>query len=242
MSGHNKWSKIKNKKGAEDARRGKVFTKLGRMIAVAAREGGGDPEYNASLKAAVDKAKAENMPNDNIDRAIKKGLGDTGQDNYEEIMYEGYGPGGIAVLVSCLTDNRNRTAADVRHAFEKNGGNLGQNGSVSFLFSRRGVLAIESKDQDETDVMMKALEAGAEDMITEDGVFVIYTSPEDFNSVKDQLLDEGFNFVTAEISYLPANYTDLTDKDQIKNMSKMIDLLEDLDDVQEIYHNWSEEE
>lgn len=242
MSGHNKWSKIKNKKGAEDARRGKVFTKLGRMIAVAAREGGGDPEYNASLKAAVDKAKAENMPNDNIDRAIKKGLGDTGQDNYEEIMYEGYGPGGIAVLVSCLTDNRNRTAADVRHAFEKNGGNLGQNGSVSFMFSKRGVLAIDSTNQDETDVMMKAIEAGAEDMVTEDGVYVIYTSPEDFNSVKDQLLNEGFNFVTAEISYLPSNYTDLADQDQIKNMGKMIDLLEDLDDVQEIYHNWSEED
>ncbi|MDU7502364.1 MAG: YebC/PmpR family DNA-binding transcriptional regulator, partial [Finegoldia magna] len=176
MSGHNKWSKIKNKKGSEDARRGKVFTKMARAITVAVREGGADPEYNPSLKSVIEKARAENMPNDNIDRAIKKASGDGDSANYENIVYEGYGPEGVAVIVECLTDNRNRTASDVRHYFDKFGGNLGQNGSVSFMFQRKGLLLIEAESLDEEEVMMDSLDAGAEDFEADDGIFVINTA------------------------------------------------------------------
>ena len=241
MSGHSKWSTIKHKKGKEDAKRGKVFTKLARYIMVAAKEGGGDPDYNPSLKAAIDKAKAENMPNDNIERAVKKGTGEAGADIFEEISYEGYGPSGTAVIVNCLTDNRNRTASDVRHAFDKYGGNLGQSGSVSFMFDRKGFLAIERTEEiDEDDLIMLAIEAGAEDFISGDDGFEIITEPEDFNNVKDELLKEGYNFAAAEITYIPQTMVSLTDELDINNMEKMIDMLEDNDDVQEVYHNWEE--
>ncbi|NMA49245.1 MAG: YebC/PmpR family DNA-binding transcriptional regulator [Tissierellia bacterium] len=241
MSGHSKWSTIKHKKGKEDAKRGKVFTKLGRYIMVAAKEGGGDPDYNPSLKAAIDKAKAENMPNDNIERAVKKGTGEAGADIFEEISYEGYGPSGTAVIVNCLTDNRNRTASDVRHAFDKYGGNLGQSGSVSFMFDRKGFLAIERTEEiDEDDLIMLAIEAGAEDFISGDDGFEIITEPEDFNNVKDELLKEGYNFAAAEITFIPQTMISLTDELDINNMEKMIEMLEDNDDVQEVYHNWEE--
>ncbi|MDY0234599.1 MAG: YebC/PmpR family DNA-binding transcriptional regulator [Gudongella sp.] len=242
MSGHSKWSTIKHKKGKEDARRGKVFTKLARYIMVAAKEGGGDPDYNPSLKAAIDKAKAENMPNENIERAVKKGTGESGVDVFEEISYEGYGPSGIAVIVDCLTDNRNRTASDVRHAFDKYGGNLGQTGSVSFIFDRKGFLAIERTEKiDEDELTMLAIEAGAEDFISGDDGFEVITEIADFNNVKDQLLKEGYNFAAAEITYIPQNMINLTNDADIKNMEKLVDMLEDNDDVQEVYHNWEEE-
>ena len=239
MAGHSKWSNIKHKKGKEDARRGKVFTKMTRYITVAVREGGPDPEYNTALKAAIEKAKAENLPNDNIERAIKKAAGDMDSQNYEEILYEGYGPGGIAVLVSCLTDNRNRTASDVRHAFDKCGGNLGQTGCVSFMFDRKGILDIEKNDNiDEEELMMEAIDLGAEDFIADDEVYEIITTPEDFNDIRDSLKQSGYNFVTAEVSNIPQNTVELKDDKDLKNMGKLIDILEDNDDVQDVYHNW----
>ncbi|MEW8972628.1 MAG: YebC/PmpR family DNA-binding transcriptional regulator [Tissierellaceae bacterium] len=243
MAGHSKWNNIKNKKGKEDAKRAKVFTKLGRYIMVAAKEGGSDPEYNPALKAAIDKAKAENMPNDNIDRAIKRGAGELGADNFEEIIYEGYGPSGIAVFATCLTDNRNRTASDVRHAFDKCGGNLGQSGSVTFMFDRKGLVAIERDDSiDEDELTMLAIELGAEDFESSEDGFEIITSPEDFNSVKEGLKSEGYEFAVAEITYIPQSTVSLASEDDIKNMEKLIDMLEDSDDVQEVYHNWEMEE
>ncbi|KPU27999.1 transcriptional regulator [Caloranaerobacter sp. TR13] len=239
MAGHSKWANIKHRKGKQDAKRAKIFTKLTRAIIVAAREGGADPEYNTALKTAIEKAKAANMPNDNIERAIKKGAGELDGVNYEEITYEGYGPGGIAVLVEVLTDNRNRTASDIRHYFSKFGGNLGSTGCVSFMFDRKGVLIIEKEDGiDEEELMMQAIEAGAEDFITEEEYFEITTSPEDFANVRDSLKQAGYTFTTAEISFIPQNTSKLTDEDDIKNMTKLIDALEDNDDVQNVYHNW----
>jgi len=239
MAGHSKWNNIKNKKGKEDAKRGKIFTKLGRYIMVAAKEGGGDPEYNPSLKAAIEKAKAQNMPNDNIERAVKKGTGELGADNFEEIIYEGYGPAGIAVFAVCLTDNRNRTAPDVRHAFDKCGGNLGQAGCVTFMFDRRGVIAIEREDSiDEDELTMLAIELGAEDFSAEDEGFEITTAMEDFNAVRDGLQEAGYKFAMAELTYIPQNTIEITDETGLKNMEKLIDMLEDNDDVQEVFHNW----
>ncbi|TJX68718.1 YebC/PmpR family DNA-binding transcriptional regulator [Soehngenia saccharolytica] len=239
MSGHSKWNNIKNKKGKEDARKGKVFTKLARYIMVAAKEGGPDPDYNPSLKAAIEKAKAENMPNDNIERAIKKGTGELGNQTFEEIMYEGYGPSGIAIMVNCLTDNRNRTASDVRHAFDKFGGNLGQSGSVSFLFDRKGILAIEKdEDIDEEELTLLAIDLGAEDIYIEEDGYQIITDPKDFSRVEDGLKEAGYNFIMAEISYIPQTTVTLTDEKDIKNMNRLLELLEDNDDVQEVYHNW----
>ena len=231
MSGHNKWSKIKNKKGSEDARRGKVFTKMARAITVAVREGGADPEYNPSLKSVIEKARAENMPNDNIDRAIKKASGDGDSANYENIVYEGYGPEGVAVIVECLTDNRNRTASDVRHYFDKFGGNLGQNGSVSFMFQRKGLLLIDAESLDEEEVMMDSLDAGAEDFEADDGIFVINTAMEDFAQVRDTLLDKGYKFVNSDLVCEPSNYVKINDESN----------LEDSDDVQQVSHNWDNE-
>ena len=239
MAGHSKWNNIKNKKGKEDAKKAKEFTKLGRYIMVAAKEGGADEEYNPALKAAVEKAKAANMPNDNIERAIKRGTGEIGADTYEEIIYEGYGPGGIAVFVSCLTDNRNRTASDVRHAFDKFGGNLGQTGCVSFMFDRKGLLAIERDDAiDEDELMLQSIDFGADDFDSDEYGYEIVTNPGDFNKVRDALSGEGYKFAMAEISFLPQNTSELTDQKDIDNMVKLIDILEDNDDVQEIYHNW----
>ena len=241
MAGHSKWNNIKNKKGKEDAKRGKVFTKLGRYIMVAAKEGGPDPEFNPALLAAIDKAKAANMPNDNIQRAIKRGTGELGGEDFKEIVYEGYGPGGIAVIVNCLSDNRNRTAADIRHAFDKFNGNLGQAGSVTFMFDRKGILGIERTDEiDEEELMMLAIELGADDFEASDFGFEITTSPTEFNAVKEGLEKEGFEFVISEISMIPQNLTALTDEADIKNMESLIDMLEDNDDVQEVYHNWDE--
>ena len=241
MSGHNKWSKIKNKKGSEDARRGKVFTKMARAIIVAVREGGADPEYNPSLKSVIEKARAENMPNDNIDRAIKKASGDGDSANYENIVYEGYGPEGVAVIVECLTDNRNRTASDVRHYFDKFGGNLGQNGSVSFMFQRKGLLLIDAESLDEEEVMMDSLDAGAEDFEADDGIFVINTAMEDFAQVRDTLLEKGYKFVKSDLVYEPSNYVKINDESNVDKMEKLIDNLEDSDDVQQVSHNWDNE-
>ena len=239
MSGHSKWSTIKHKKGKEDARRGKVFTKLARYIMVAVKDGGADPDYNPSLKAAIDKAKAENMPNDNIDRAIKKGAGEMGADIFEEIIYEGYGPSGVAVIVNCLTDNRNRTASDVRHAFDKFGGNLGQSGSVAFMFERKGLIAIErTDDMDEDELTMLAIELGAEDFSADEEGFEIITNTSDFNTIRDGLQNSGYSFAAAELTYIPLTYASLESENDIKNIEKMIDMLEENDDVQDVYHNW----
>lgn len=238
MSGHNKWSTIKHKKGKEDARRGKIFTKLARYIIVAVKEGGADPEYNPALKTAIEKAKAENMPNDNIERALKKGSGDGDSSNYETIIYEGYGPEGIAVVVECLTDNRNRTAADVRHAFDKHGGNLGQNGSVLFMFDKKGVIVI-SRDQAEEDELMDfALENGASDFESDEEGYTIYSEVADFISLRDALQEKEYTFSACDLEYVPSNNSQITNQDNIKKMVKMIDQLEDNDDVQNVYHNW----
>lgn len=242
MSGHNKWSKVKNVKGKEDAKRATLFTKMARMISVAVKEGGPDPAYNASLKMAIEKAKADNMPNDNIERAIKKGAGELNVDDYEDIIYEGYGPEGIAVIVTCLTDNRNRTAANVRHAFDKFGGNLGTTGSVGFLFDHKGLLVIDGEDLDEDQVMMDALESGAEDVKSEDGMYVVTTEIGDFSSVSDAMKEKGYKFEVAEISYLPVTTTEIQSSENIALMQKMIDALEDDEDVQDVYHNWEHEE
>ena len=243
MAGHSKWNNIKNKKGKEDAKRGKVFTKLGRYIMVAAREGGADPEYNAALKTAIDKAKADNMPNDNIDRAIAKGAGGGANENFETIVYEGYGPGGVAVIVETLTDNKNRTAGNVRYYFDKNGGNLGTSGCVSFMFDRKGQILIEATDDvSEEELMDIALEAGAEDLIVEEDGFEVITSPEDFQAVRDELQSKGYNFISAEVKLLPQTTTKLTEEEQLKFMNKLVDMLEDDDDVQSIAHNWEIEE
>lgn len=232
---------IINRKGKQDAKKAKEFTKLGRYIMVAAREGGADPEYNAALKSAIEKAKAANMPNDNIDRAVKKGAGENDGAVFTELTYEGYGPGGVAVLVECLTDNTNRTAADVRSYFVKGKGNLGTNGCVSFMFDHKGVIVIDktSKMNDE-DMEMAAIEAGAEDFLVEDDHYEIYTEISDFAGVRDALAAQGFEFSMAELRYLPQTMTKLTAEEDIKFMTKLIDLLEDNDDIQNVYHNWEE--
>ena len=209
MSGHNKWSKIKNKKGSEDAKKGKIFTKHARNITVAARQGGDNPDYNPALKAAIDKAKADNMPNDNIDRAIKKATGEGAGDNYQRIIYEGYGPGGVAIIVDCLTDNVQRTAPDVRHAFDKNGGNLGTDGSVMFMFDQKGVILVDGKDKDFDNFMMDALEAGADDVSEEGEFFEAITSIEAFNDAKESLEKAGYESKRAEITYLAQNYIEV---------------------------------
>ncbi|MDO5715979.1 MAG: YebC/PmpR family DNA-binding transcriptional regulator [Tissierellia bacterium] len=243
MAGHSKWSNIKNKKGKEDAKRGRIFTKLGRYIMVAAKEGGADPEYNPALKVAIDKAKSENMPNDNIERAIKKGTGEGSTESFEEVTYEGYGPSGIAVMVTCLTDNRNRTAPEIRHAFDKHGGNLGQPGCVSFMFERKGQMGILKGDHvDEDELMLTAIDLGAEDVIDRGEAFEIVTEPDQYHSVRKGLEEEGFEFVQSDITYLPSNYTSLESEEDIKNMEKLIDALEDNDDVQDVYTNWDVDE
>lgn len=238
MSGHNKWSKIKNKKGSEDAKKGKIFTKHARNITVAAREGGLDPEYNASLKTAIEMAKADNMPNDNIDRAIKKASGEAGGDNFERIIYEGYGPGGVAFIVDCLTDNKNRTAPDVRHIFDKFGGNLGTDGSVMFLFEKKGEIVVNGEGKDFDEFMMDALEAGASDVDDlEEGYFQVLTEVNDFNDTVEKLREMGYKIEKANISYL-ANDIEV-DPSHHEKLFKLIDALEDNDDIQEVYYNWA---
>jgi len=237
MAGHSKWNNIKRKKEKTDAQRAKIFTKIGREISVIVREGGPNPAENSKLKDVIAKAKANNVPNDNIERIIKKASGETGGATYENNIYEGYGPSGVAVIVETLTDNRNRTAGDMRHYFDKYGGNLGQSGCVSFMFSRQGVLLVESASIDEDKIMEQALEAGAIDFIAEDGVFDIRTQPSDFGAVRDAL---DVSFASAEIEYVPATYTTLTNDDDIKKMTKLLEMLEDNDDVQAVWHNWEE--
>ncbi len=233
---------IANRKEKQDAKRAQIFTKYARLITVAARQGGSDPEYNATLKNAIDKAKTINMPNDNIDRAIKKGEGGTEGDSFENITYEGYGPNGIAVIVEALTDNRNRTGSNVRYYFDKNGGNLGTTGCVGFMFDRKGQIIIEASDNiDEETLMEEALEAGAEDFVPEEDGFVVITSQEDFYTVKDALEIKGYSFVQADVAMIPQTTVNLTDEEQIKHMNKLIDMLEDDDDIQEVFHNWEME-
>lgn len=242
MAGHSKWANIKHKKQKTDAQKGKVFTKIGREIAIVVKQGGPDPEVNSKLKDVIAKAKAANMPNDTIMRSIKKAAGDVDSANYEEVTYEGYGPGGVAVIVEAMTDNRNRTAGDVRHFFDKFGGNLGTSGCVSFMFDKKGVILIEKSDKvKEDDLMMRALDLGAEDFSTEEEYFEIITSPEDFSNVREGLEQDGYDFVEAEVEMVPQTMTTLTDQKQIDFMDRLIESLEDLDDVQNVYHNWDGE-
>lgn len=243
MSGHSKWSTIKRKKGKTDAARAKVFTKIGRELAVAVKQGGPDPASNSKLKDVIAKAKAANIPNDNIDRAIKKAAGDSDGDNYESIVYEGYGPSGIAIIVETLTDNRNRTAGAVRHYFDKCGGNMGQTGCVSFMFERYGVIAIEKEGIDEDTLMEAAIDAGASDFLTEDdSVYEIRTEPNDLGSVRDSLEEKGYSFVNADVEYIPSTYVKLTDEGDLKHMSNMLDMFDEDEDVQDVWHNWENPE
>ena len=238
MSGHSKWNNIKRKKEKTDAAKAKIFTKIGREIAVIVKAGGPNPAENSKLKDAIAKAKAANVPNDNIERIIKKAAGETGGSDYEELIYEGYGPCGIAVVVETLTDNRNRTAGEMRHYFDKCGGNLGQSGSVMFMFDRKGIIEIEGEGLDEDTVMEDALESGAEDFNFDGDVFEITTEPNDMGTVRDALEEKGYNFLSAEVQYVPQTTSAIDDPDMITKMEKLIDMLEENDDVQNIWHNW----
>ena len=236
MSGHSKWHNIQNKKGKADAKRGKVFTKLGKEIVIAVKNGGPIPDTNPRLRDVIARAKAANMPNDNINRSIKKASGELASVNYERIVYEGYGPSGVAVIVETLTDNKNRSAGNVRSAFTKGGGNMGASGCVGFMFQEKGEIVIEREDKDEEEIMMLALDAGAEDFQAEEEVFIITTIPEDFGTVREALEAEGLEFLEAAVKMIPDLYTAI-DEDDAKKFQKMLDLLEDDDDVQDIYHN-----
>ena len=239
MSGHSKWHNIQARKGKVDAARGKIFTKLGRELLVAVKQGGPDPEGNSTLKAVIAKCKAANMPNDTINNAIKKASGDGNSANYEEIIYEGYGPNGVALIVEASTDNKNRTAAEVRHAFDKSGGSLGTTGCVSYMFNKKGVIVIEKETCkiEEEDLMMIALDAGAEDFETMEEIYEITTSPQNFTKVSDELQKAGLEFLEASVQMVPTNTIKLDEKSSEK-MQNMIERLEDLDDVMNVYHNW----
>ena len=239
MSGHSKWANIKHKKEKTDAQRAKVFTKIGKEITIAVKEGGGDPNSNAKLRDLIQKAKSNNVPNDNIERTIKKALGGTGE-NYEEVVYEGYGPAGIAVIVEATTDNRNRTAGNIRSYFSKYHGNMGQTGCVSFMFEEKGVIVIADEDGeiDEDKLMETALESGAADFSGEDGIFEIYTEPDDVYAVAESLKDAGYTFESAEKTKVPTTSVTLDNEDDIKFMNLLIEKLEEDDDVMEVYHNW----
>lgn len=239
MSGHSKWNNIKRKKEKTDGARAKIFTKIGRELAVAVKEGGGpDPASNSKLKDCIAKAKANNVPNDNIERIIKKAAGDGDTNKYESIRYEGYGPCGVAIIVDTLTDNRNRTAADLRHYFDKFGGNMGTPGCVSFMFSSKGIILLESEGLDEDKVMEDAIEAGASDVLTDDDTFEIQTEPDDFRDVMERLEAQGYKFISADIEMVPSSYTSIEDEDAIVKMKKLIDMFDDNDDVQQVFHNW----
>ena len=239
MSGHSKFANIKHKKEKNDAAKGKIFTKIGKELAVAVKEGGSaDPANNSRLRDVIAKAKANNMPNDTIDRNIKKAEGDANAANYEHITYEGYGPNGTAIIVEALTDNRNRTAGDVRHYFDKSGGNLGTVGCVSFMFEQKGMLIVDKEGRNEDTVMEDSLEAGASDFQTDGDVFVIETAPEDFSAVLDALTNKGYEFISAEVEMVPSTYTEITDDEIAVKMQKLLDSLEDNDDVQNVWHNW----
>ena len=242
MSGHSKFANIKHKKEKNDAAKGKIFTIIGREIAVAVKEGGADPANNSKLRDVIAKAKANNMPNDTIDRGIKKAAGDLGSVNYVGITYEGYGPNGTAIIVNALTDNKNRTASNVRNAFTKGGGNVGTTGCVSYMFDEKGQIIIDKQEcsMDADDLMMIALDAGADDFVEEDDSFEILTAPDDFSVVREALEAENIPMVSAEVTMVPQNYVELTNEDDIKKMNKILDLLDEDDDVQSVYHNWDE--
>ena len=242
MSGHSKFANIKHKKEKNDAAKGKIFTMIGREIAVAVKEGGPDPANNFKLAQVIAKAKSNNMPNDTIERGIKKAAGDGNSVNYETTTYEGYGPSGTAIIVKCLTDNKNRTAANVRNAFTKGQGSIGTQGCVSYMFDEKGQIIIDKEDcdMDADDLMMMALDAGAEDFADEEDSFEIITAPEDFSAVREALEAEGIKMVEAEVTMIPQNYVELSDETDIANFTRIIDLLDEDDDVQEVYHNWDE--
>ena len=242
MSGHNKFSNIKHKKEKNDAAKGKIFTVIGREIAVAVKEGGADPANNSKLRDVIAKAKANNMPNDTIDRGIKKAAGDLNSVNYENLTYEGYGPSGVAIIVDTLTDNKNRTASNVRNAFTKGYGSIGTQGCVSFMFDQKGQIIIDKEecDMDSDDLMMTVLDAGAEDFNEEEDSYEVLTSPEDFSDVRLKMEEAGIPMVSAEVTMIPQTYVDLTKEEDIKNIQKTLDLLDEDDDVQDVYHNWNE--
>ena len=242
MSGHSKFANIKHKKEKNDAAKGKIFTIIGREIAVAVKEGGPDPNNNFKLATVIAKAKANNMPNDTIERGIKKAAGEGGNVNYEYITYEGYGPSGIAIIVDTLTDNKNRTAANVRAAFTKGSGNIGTPGCVSFMFDKKGQIIIDKEEVDMSadDLMMTALDAGAEDFNEEDDSYEILTDPDAFDEVNKKLLDAGIPMLSAEVTMIPQNYVELTNEDDIKLLQRILDILDEDDDVQNVYHNWDE--
>ena len=238
MSGHSKWANIKNKKAKTDAVKGKIFTKLGRELAIAVKSGGPDPNTNGKLRDVIAKCKASNMPNDNIARTIKKYGAEGADDNYEDVVYEGYGPNGVAIIVECLTDNRNRTAPEMRHIFDKYGNGLGNSGCVSWMFDKKGVLVIErTSEMDEDELMMLALDSGAEDFSAEDDVFEVYTDPASFTEVREKLESEGLSFLSADISMIPQNSIDITDDELVMKINRIVDQLEDNDDVQYVWHN-----
>ncbi len=242
MSGHSKFANIKHKKEKNDAAKGKIFTRIGREIAVAVKEGGPDPNNNSKLKDIVAKAKANNMPNDTIDRSIKKAAGEGQNVNYEFVSYEGYGPSGIAIIVDALTDNKNRTAANVRNAFTKGNGNVGTQGCVSFMFDKKGQIIIDKEEcsMDADDLMMLALDAGAEDFAEEEEGYEVLTDPDEFSAVREALEKEGIVMAEAEVKMIPQTWVELTDETAIKNLNKTLDLLDDDDDVQYVWHNWDE--
>lgn len=243
MSGHSKFANIKHKKEKNDAAKGKIFTKIGREIAVAVKEGGGaDPANNSRLRDVIAKAKVNNMPNDNIERSIKKAAGDMDANNYERVVYEGYGPNGTAIIVEALTDNKNRTASNVRSAFTKGNGNIGTPGCVSFMFDKKGQILIDREEfeMDADELMMMALDAGAEDFAEEEDSFEIITDPDSFSEVREKLEEAGIPMMEASVTMIPQTYVELTDETDIKNIQKTLDLLDDDDDVQEVYHNWEE--
>ena len=242
MSGHSKFANIKHKKEKNDAAKGKIFTVIGREIALAVKEGGADPANNSKLRDVIAKAKSNNMPNDTIERGIKKAAGDVNSVNYEQVTYEGYGPSGIAIIVEALTDNKNRTAANVRSAFTKGNGNMGNSGCVSYMFDKKGQIIIDKEEceMDADDLMMIALDAGAEDFAEEDDSFEILTDPDEFSVVREALEKEGIVMASAEVTMIPQNYVTLTDENDIKYLNKTLDLLDDDDDVQNVYHNWDE--
>lgn len=240
MSGHSKWNNIKRKKGASDAAKAKVFTKVAREMSVAVKEGGADPDTNGKLRDCIAKAKAANMPNENIERCIKKAAGSEDKNSYEEMVYEGYGPNGVAVIIESLTDNRNRTAGEIRHYFDKFGGNMGTSGCVSFMFSLKGIIVLDNEEGtiDEDKAMEDILEAGGDDFSFEDGCVEITTAPKEVENVANALRDMGYTVVSAEAEQVPSTYTTLTDEEQIKKMGLLLETLDDNDDVQNVWHNW----
>ena len=242
MSGHSKWSTIKRKKEKTDSQRAKIFTNIGREISVAVKEGGADPSVNGKLRDLIAKAKANNVPNDNIDRIIKKANSEGDKNDYETIIYEGYGPCGVAVIVEALTDNRNRTAGDVRHYFDKYGGNLGTNGCVSFMFEQKGLIVIENTGIDEEQIMEDCMEAGAADFKYEEDSIEIFTEPNDLRDVREALEAKGYNMASAEVEYIPSTMTRIDDPDLVIKMGKMLEIMEENDDIQDIWHNWDNEE